>query len=95
MNALVGLDRSAAKNLFAEFLDDKRYSRRQIDFVNLIIDELTERGVVEPGRIYEDPYKGLAPAGPEQLFTDDDLDRLFETLNRLREPDGTEGVTTA
>ena len=83
VRSLIGLDRAAAKDAFAEFLDDKRYSRSQIDFVNLIIDELTERGVVELERVYEDPYIGLAPKGPEDLFTDDELDRLFDTLARL------------
>lgn len=80
---LVGLDRAAAKEVFAEFLDDKRHSRSQIEFVNLIIDELTERGVVEPGRIYEDPYVGLAPQGPEDLFTGAELERLFSALRTL------------
>lgn len=83
VRSLVGLDRAAAKEAFAEFLDDKRHTRAQIEFVNLIIDELTQRGVVEPHRVYEDPYKGLAPRGPEDLFTEDDLDRLFQTLAQL------------
>jgi type I restriction enzyme, R subunit len=83
VRSLVGLDRAAAKEAFAEFLDDKRHTRAQIEFINLIIDELTERGVVEPGRVYEDPYIGLAPQGPEDLFTEDELDQLFETLERL------------
>ena len=84
VRSLVGLDRAAAKDAFAEFLDDKRHTRAQIEFINLIIDELTERGVVEPGRVYEDPYVGLAPQGPEDLFTEDELDRVFETLERLK-----------
>jgi type I restriction enzyme, R subunit len=83
VRSLVGLDRATSKDAFAEFLDDKRHTRAQIEFVNLIIDELTERGVVEPGRVYEDPYKGLAPRGPEDLFTEDELDQLFATLARL------------
>ena len=33
----VGLDRAAAQAAFADFLDDKRYSRNQIQFVTLII----------------------------------------------------------
>lgn len=86
VRSLVGMDREAAKAAFAEFLDDKRYSQNQIRFVNLIIDELTDQGVVAPGRIYESPYDGLAPTGPEALFTDDDLDRLFEVLERLKPP---------
>lgn len=88
VRSLVGLDRAAAKGAFAEFLDDKRYSRSQIEFVNLILDELTQRGVVEPGRVYEDPYIGLAPRGPEDLFTNENLDRLFQTLERLGPTDG-------
>jgi len=83
VRTLIGLDRAAAKDAFADFLDDKRHTRAQIEFINLIIDELTERGMVEPGRVYEDPYVGLAPRGPEDLFAKDELDRLFELLARL------------
>lgn len=84
IRSLVGLDRAAAKAAFVDFLDDKRYSKNQIQFVNLIIDELTIRGVVEAGRVYDSPYEGIAPEGPEAIFVDADLDRLFEALDRLR-----------
>jgi type I restriction enzyme, R subunit len=83
VRTLVGLDRAAAKEALAEFLDDKRHTRAQIEFIYLIIDELTERGVVEPGRIYENPYVSLAPHGPEDLFAEDELDRLVATLAQL------------
>ncbi len=83
IRGLVGLDRAAAKAAFAEFLDDKRYSKNQIQFVNLIIDELTTRGVVEPGRVYESPYDGVAPEGPETIFLEADLERIFSTLSQL------------
>jgi len=64
IRSLVGLDRAAAKEAFADFLDEKRYSRNQIEFVNVIIDYLTEHGVVEPGRVYESPFTAVAPEGP-------------------------------
>jgi len=83
IRSLVGLDRAAAKAAFAEFLDEKRYSKNQIVFVNLIIDELTERGLVEAGRVYESPYDGVAPEGPEAIFVEADLVRLFEALKRV------------
>jgi type I restriction enzyme R subunit len=89
IRSLVGLDRVAAKGAFADFLDDKRYSRNQIHFVNLIIDELTTRGVVEARRVYESPYDGVAPEGPEVMFVEEDLDRLFTTLRELLENAGT------
>ncbi|QXC60784.1 DEAD/DEAH box helicase family protein [Aquihabitans sp. G128] len=83
VRSLVGLDRNAAKLAFADFLDDKRYSKNQIEFVNLIINELTERGLVEAARVYETPYDGLAPQGPEAIFVEADLDKLFATLDDL------------
>lgn len=65
IRGLVGLDRSAAKEAFAEFLDAKRYTANQIEFVNLVIDHLTEHGVIEARRFYESPFTDLSPTGPD------------------------------
>ena len=81
---LVGLDRSAAKGLFAAFLDDKRYNANQIEFVNLVIDELTENGVIEPRRFYESPFTDVSPQGPDALFESGDVDRLLEDVAEVR-----------
>jgi type I restriction enzyme R subunit len=83
IRSIVGLDRAAAKAAFADFLDDKRYTKNQIQFVALIIDELTDRGVVEAGRVYESPYDAVAPEGPEAIFVEADLERIFGTVARL------------
>ena len=67
-------------------LGDTKRGRNQIEFVNLIINELTKRGVVEAARVYETPYDGVAPEGPEgpeAIFTEADLDKLFATLEAL------------
>ena len=64
-------------------MDDKRYAKNQIQFVNLIIDELTERGVVDASRVYEAPYDMLAPSGPEKIFVEADIDRIFKLIDDL------------
>ncbi len=85
VRSLIGLDRAACQAIFADFLDDKRYSSPQIRFVQMLIDELTLRGTVEASRLYDQPYMGLAPSGPEALFPNtDDTDRLFGTLEGLK-----------
>ena len=84
IRTIVGLDRVAAKGAFADFLDEKRYSRHQIHFVNLIIDELTVHGVVERRRVYEAPFDSVAPAGPDEIFEDDDLDKILSTVDRIK-----------
>jgi type I restriction enzyme, R subunit len=83
IRSLVGLDRAAAKAAFAEFLDDKRYTKNQIQFVTLIINELTERGVVDAARVYESPYDAVAPTGPEALFTAAEVDKIFAAITSL------------
>ena len=85
VRSLVGLDRAAAKRAFNRFLDDKRYSRNQITFVNLVIDYLTEHGTIDPGRVYDSPFTAVAPEGPETIFIEADLDDFFDTIRQLHE----------
>ena len=85
VRSLVGLDRAAAKRAFNRFLDNKRYSRNQITFVNLVIDYLTEHGTIDPGRIYDSPFTSVAPEGPETIFIEGDLDDFFEIVRQLHD----------
>jgi len=80
IRSLVGLDRNAAKELFAEFLADGIHTATQIRFINEIIDELTSRGVMDPARLYDPPFSDLAPMGPEGLFTEAQVDSLCDLL---------------
>ena len=50
VRSLVGLDRQAAKEALAGFLTGKTLGANQIEFVNLIVNHLTEHGVMEPAR---------------------------------------------
>ena len=85
IRSIVGLDRAAAKQAFAQFLDDRRYSRNQIEFVNLVIDYLTEHGTIHPRRIYESPFTAIAPQGPDTIFPAPDLDEFFNIVQHLHD----------
>ncbi|TDC75675.1 DUF4145 domain-containing protein [Micromonospora sp. KC606] len=80
VRSLVGLDREAAREAFSEFLTGRTLNAAQLDFINLIINDLTANGVMEPGRLYESPFNSLAPHGPEVLFPSADVDRLCAIL---------------
>jgi type I restriction enzyme R subunit len=69
VRSLVGLDRQAAKEALAGFLAARRSSANQIEFVNLIVDHLTEHGVMEAAMLYESPFTDLTPRGPDGLFS--------------------------
>lgn len=85
IRGLVGLDRRAAKQLFARYLDDQTCSPDQIRFVDMIIDELTKRGSIEPGRLYERPFTDVNDMGIEGLFADEQANgivRLIREINK-------------
>ncbi len=68
IRSLVGLDRKAAKEKFATFLDGHTYTADQIRFVNYIIDHLTANGTIEPGLLYDQPFTAVHDQGIEGLF---------------------------
>ncbi len=83
VRGLVGLDRSAATEAFANYLDDTRFTVDQIRFVNLIVEELTRNGVMDPGRLFEPPYTDHAPTGPDLIFPEGDVDLIVQTLRDI------------
>ena len=84
IRSLVGLDREAALEAFGRYLDGSRFTVDQIRFVHLIADELTANGVMDAGRLYEEPFTGLALTGPDYLFSDADVTVIVEILDDVR-----------
>jgi type I restriction enzyme R subunit len=84
VRSLIGLDRGAAKEALAGFLTGKTMSANQIEFINLIIDHLTEHGVMESARLYESPFTDLTPQGPDGLFSATQVDELITAIERVR-----------
>lgn len=84
VRSLVGLDREAAKASFALFLSDGQFNANQIEFVNMIIDHLTQHGVMESKLLYESPFTDLTPQGPDGIFDSAEVDELIAVLELVR-----------
>jgi type I restriction enzyme R subunit len=84
VRSLVGLDRAAAKDAMARFVNGRTLSANQLEFINLIVDHLTEHGVMAPERLYESPFTDLTPRGPDGLFPPADVDALLAALEAVR-----------
>jgi type I restriction enzyme, R subunit len=91
VRSLVGLDREAAAEAFGDYLEGSGFTVDQIRFINLIVDELTANGIVEPARLYESPYTDHAPTGPDDVFGEADVDNIVEILNTVRANAAPEG----
>jgi type I restriction enzyme R subunit len=84
VRGLVGLDREAATQALNGFVAGKTLSANQLEFVNLIVTHLTERGVMDVGLLYEPPFTSYAPQGPDALFTSAQVDELFGVLDHIK-----------
>ena len=80
---IIGLDRNAAKEVFADFLSEGTFSSNQIQFVNEIINYLTQHGVMEVGRLYEQPFNEIG-SSPDDLFKKSDLDKICNLIDFVR-----------
>ena len=68
-----------------DFLAARSLTADQIEFVNMIIDHLTDRGVMEPRLLYESPFTDINPLGVEGLFGQQDAAEVIsivEGVNR-------------
>jgi type I restriction enzyme R subunit len=84
VRSLIGLDRGAAKEAFADFLAGKTFRANQIQFIDLIVNYLTEHGIMQPALLYESPFTDISPQGPESLFESSQVDSLVSILDRVR-----------
>jgi len=85
IRALVGLEREAAKAAFAEFMDGKNLNSNQIEFINLIVEHLTERGAMDARRLYESPFTDLDDQGVSGVFPQADVQKIVQVLNEVRQ----------
>ncbi|QDU82618.1 type I restriction enzyme EcoKI subunit R [Polystyrenella longa] len=90
VRSLVGMDRAAAQTAFSQFLNDRSLSPQQIRFVELVIDQLTARGVMDASALYEPPFSNLHAGGPDKLFAGKEtvINALFRTLSSLQPQTG-------
>jgi type I restriction enzyme R subunit len=85
VRSMVGLDRQAAKRAFDGFLTGKTLAANQIQFVNLVVDYLTQAGWMSAAQLYESPFTDYSPIGVEGVFSSEQVTQLVGILNEVRE----------
>lgn len=84
VRSLVGLDRGAAVEAFAAFQAGRAFTANQLQFLNTIIDHLTQHGTVEPARLYEAPYTKFSAKGVDGVFKGAEVVELIRVLDDIR-----------
>lgn len=84
VRSLVGLDRETAKEALGQFVAGTNATANQVEFINLMVDYLTEHGIMEPALLYESPFTDISPLGPEDVFSTEAIDELVAILQRIQ-----------
>lgn len=84
VRSLVGLDREAAMQAFSELLQGSKLTPDQIEFIELVVQELTQNGVVPPERLFEPPFTDINALGPTAVFPAVQVNKIVGVLNEIR-----------
>jgi type I restriction enzyme R subunit len=84
VRSLVGLDRGAAQEAFASFIGGRTLRPAQLEFINLIVEHLTDQGAMKPERLYEPPFTHINDQGVDGVFPNEEADRIVRILEEVR-----------
>jgi type I restriction enzyme R subunit len=56
-----------------------------LEFIDLIVEYLTENGVMDAARLYESPFTDISPQGPEAVFPVAKVNDMVSLLDGIRE----------
>lgn len=85
IRSLVGLDYEAAMQAFSEFINGTTATPNQIEFINLVVQELTQTGVMEPDRLFQSPFTDLNAQGPLGVFSPAKVTQIVRVLEEIRD----------
>lgn len=84
IRSCVGMERKAVQERFSTFLSDRALNPAQIRFVELVVEQLTMPGCLDPASLYEQPFLKLHAMGPDALFQGSAvLEGIFHQIDEL------------
>ncbi len=85
LRSLTGLDRASAKEAFSGFVAQYQLNADQAEFLDLIVDSLTESGIVDPASFYESPFTDLDDMGIAGIFNRDQAQEIVKIVRALND----------
>jgi len=83
VRSVAGLNRKAAKEAFAEFLNDSTLSPDQISFLDKIVDYICKNGIMEPKVVFETPFTHINSRGVIGVFGEEESKRIIARINEI------------
>jgi type I restriction enzyme R subunit len=79
----VGLDVAAANQAFGQFINNPSLNSSQIRFLNLIIQYLTNNGVITAEKLFEPPFTDISTNGLLGVFNDTSAREVIDILEDI------------
>lgn len=83
IRSIVGVDKTIVNALFAEFINDKHLNTEQLHFINEVVNSISENGFLDPGDLYEQPYKDYHFEGVDGLFRNN-KEKILNILTNIK-----------
>lgn len=68
IRSILGLDTNAAREAFSTFLSNAPLTSIQIEFINNLIQQFTQNGIIEPSMLFEQPFTKFHESGIGGVF---------------------------
>jgi len=75
------LERETAKQALSGYVVGE--TANQIEFLDLIVNHLTEHGIMDASLLYESPFTDVAPLGPEGIFTSAQVTEIVRAIEKV------------
>jgi type I restriction enzyme R subunit len=85
LRQLTGLDRTAAKAAFSDFVAKHSLTADQMEFLDLLVEFLTENGTVDPRLFYESPFTDFDDLGIVGVFSAAQSKEIISIVKRLNQ----------
>lgn len=85
LRSLTGLDKAAAKAAFSAFVSQHQLTADQTEFLEIIINSLTETGFVDPASFYESPFTDMDDMGIAGIFDREQTKEIIAIVRSLND----------
>lgn len=85
LRSLTGMDKAAAKQAFSAFVGQYQLNADQTEFLNLIVDSLSESGIIDPASFYESPFTDFDDMGIAGLFDREQTKEIIRIVTSLND----------
>nr|WP_294897168.1 DEAD/DEAH box helicase family protein [uncultured Pedobacter sp.] len=89
IRSIIGLDVQAAKALFAEFINHPGINATQMNFMNTLINYLSQNGTIDQAMLFERPFTDIDQNGILGLFEEDDARKIINIIDRFNQSSST------